>query len=75
MLQLRSQRYHGNVVQAAVDLHQILHASTAEGPEELLRVGSLLLHADEGALEVKPCRRDLWEMEILAQKFGYFYAF
>lgn len=55
MLQLRSQRYYGNVVQTAVDLRQIVEAPGVEFPDERFRVGPFLLLTDEGSLQVKPC--------------------
>lgn len=55
--QLRRKRHYGNVVQAAVDLHQVLEASGLEGAEVFLRVGSFLLGADERTLQVKTCTR------------------
>lgn len=55
VVQLWSQSHDGDVVQAAVDLRQLLHAAAAEGADELLLVGSILVDVDEGTLQVAPC--------------------
>lgn len=57
--QLGGQRDYGHVVQASVDLHQVLRTSRAEGADKVLRVGSFLLGTDERTLQMATCRQSI----------------